>query len=45
MAPAGIPAAELSHRWLRIPRLTPADAASLADDIAAARAHIEFLRT
>jgi antitoxin (DNA-binding transcriptional repressor) of toxin-antitoxin stability system len=36
MAPTGIPAGELAHRWALLPRLTPPDAASFADDIAAA---------
>jgi len=40
MAPTGIPAGELAHRWALLPRLTPSDAASFADDIAAARADL-----
>lgn len=38
MAPSGIPARELAHRWQLLPRLSPAEAASFADDMAAARA-------
>ena len=38
MAPTGIPAAELAHRWALLPRLAPADAAAFGDDIGAARA-------
>ncbi len=38
MAPTGIPAGELAHRWTLLPRLSPSDAAAFADDLAAARA-------
>lgn len=38
VAPAGIPARELAHRWALLPRLAPEDAATFADDLAAARA-------
>ena len=40
MVPTGIPAGELAHRWALLPRLTPSDAASFGDDIAAARAEL-----
>lgn len=40
MAPTGIPARELAHRWPLLPRLSPADAAAFADDVAAARAEM-----
>lgn len=40
MAPAGITARELAHRWRLLPRLTPGEAAAFADDIAAARAAV-----
>jgi hypothetical protein len=38
MVPTGIPAAELSHRWALLPRLTPSDAAAFGEEIVAARA-------
>lgn len=38
MAPTGVPASELGYRWPSMPRLSPADAAAFADDVAAARA-------
>lgn len=37
MAPTGIPAGELAHRWPLLPRLSVADAEALAEDLAAAR--------
>jgi prevent-host-death family protein len=37
MAPTGIPARELAHRWLLLPRLAPGDVEAFADDVAAAR--------
>jgi hypothetical protein len=40
MAPNGIPAAELAHRWALLPRLTPSDAAVFGEDIGAARAEL-----
>ena len=40
MAPTGIPARELAHRWPLLPRLSPSEAASFADDVAAARAEL-----
>ena len=40
MAPTGIPAAELAHRWAPLPRLAPSDATGFGDDIAAARAEL-----
>lgn len=40
MAPTGIPAVELAHRWARLPRLTPSDAAAFGGDIGAARAEV-----
>ena len=40
MAPTGIPAAELAHRWALLPRLAPSDATGFGDDIAAARADL-----
>ena len=42
MAPTGIPARELAHRWPLLPRLSPAEAATFADDVAAARATLPF---
>jgi antitoxin (DNA-binding transcriptional repressor) of toxin-antitoxin stability system len=41
MAPSGIPAAELAHRWALLPRLTPSDAAAFGEDIGAARAELQ----
>lgn len=38
MAPNGIPARELAHRWPLLPRLSAADAAAFAEDLAVARA-------
>jgi hypothetical protein len=38
MAPSGIAAAELAHRWPLLPRLSRTDAAVFAEDIAVARA-------
>lgn len=38
MAPAGIAANELAHRWPLLPRLSAADAEGFAADVAAARA-------
>lgn len=38
MAPSGIPAAELAHRWPLLPRLSAAEAGALAADLAMARA-------
>jgi len=40
MAPTGISAQELAHRWPLLPRLAPGDATSFADDVAAARAEL-----
>ncbi len=40
MAPTGIPAGELAHRWEMLPRLTGSDAAVFAEDIAKARADL-----
>lgn len=40
MAPSGIPAAELAHRWPLLPRLAPSDAAAFGEDIGAARAEL-----
>ena len=40
MAPSGIPATELAHRWALLPRLAPSDATGFGDDIADAR--VEF---
>jgi prevent-host-death family protein len=40
MAPSGIPARELGHRWPLLPRLSPADAEAFATDLAAARATV-----
>lgn len=40
MAPTGISARELAHRWPLLPRLTPADAEAFARDVAAARAAV-----
>ena len=40
MAPTGIPAGELAHRWPLLPRLTPSDAVAFAADIATARANL-----
>lgn len=40
MAPAGIAAHELAHRWPLLPRLAPDDAAEFAHDLAAARAAV-----
>jgi prevent-host-death family protein len=40
MAPSGIPARELAHRWPLLPRLSPTEAAAFATDVAAARAAI-----
>jgi hypothetical protein len=40
MAPTGIPARELAHRWPLLPRLTREDADAFASDVAAARAAI-----
>lgn len=42
MAPSGIPAAELAHRWALLPRLTPSDAAVFGEDIGAARAELSL---
>jgi hypothetical protein len=38
MAPTGIPAGELAHRWPLLPRLSTADAEAFAEDLAASRA-------
>jgi len=38
LAPTGISARELAHRWPLLPRLSPVDAAAFADDVATARA-------
>jgi antitoxin (DNA-binding transcriptional repressor) of toxin-antitoxin stability system len=38
MAPRGIPATELAHRWPLLPRLSIADATDLAADLTAMRA-------
>lgn len=38
MAPTGIPARELAHRWPLLPRLSAADAGAFAEELAAARA-------
>lgn len=40
MAPTGIPAGELAHRWEMMPRLMGSDAADFAEDIAKARADL-----
>jgi prevent-host-death family protein len=40
MAPTGIPARELAHRWPLLPRLSPTDATAFANDVAAARAEL-----
>jgi hypothetical protein len=40
LAPTGIPARELAHRWALLPRLAPADADAFAHDVAAARAQV-----
>ena len=40
LAPTGIPARELAHRWPLLPRLAPADADAFARDVAAARAEV-----
>lgn len=37
MAPSGIPARELAHRWPLLPRLSRADADAFAADVASAR--------
>ena len=37
MAPSGIPAGELAHRWPLMPHLSASDAVAFADDMAAAR--------
>ncbi len=37
MAPSGIPAGELAHRWPLLPRLSEADAEAFAGDLAQAR--------
>lgn len=41
MTPAGIPAGELAHRWHLLPRLSPADAESFAQDLVAVRSAVE----
>ena len=38
MAPTGIAARELAHRWPLLPRISPSDADAFAEDVAAARA-------
>ncbi len=38
MAPTGIPAGELAHRWPLLPRLSHADAEAFAEEVAAVRA-------
>jgi antitoxin (DNA-binding transcriptional repressor) of toxin-antitoxin stability system len=38
MAPTGVPAAELAHRWPLLPRLSAAEADAFAADLAVARA-------
>jgi antitoxin (DNA-binding transcriptional repressor) of toxin-antitoxin stability system len=40
MAPTGIPAAELAHRWPLLPRLSPSDADEFAADLAAGRSRL-----
>jgi prevent-host-death family protein len=40
MAPTGIPARELAHRWPLLPRLAPGDADAFAGDVAAARSEM-----
>lgn len=40
MAPSGISAAELVHRWALLPRLSPAEASAFGEDIGAARAEL-----
>ena len=40
MAPTGIPAGELAHRWPLLPRLSRADAETFAADVAAARSEL-----
>ena len=42
MAPSGIPAGELAHRWPLLPRLSAADADAFAEDLAAARAALRL---
>lgn len=38
MAPTGVPAGELAHRWPLMPHLSVADADALATEVAASRA-------
>jgi prevent-host-death family protein len=40
MAPTGIPARELAHRWPLLPRLPARDADAFAGDVAAARSEM-----
>lgn len=40
MAPEGISARELAHRWPLLPRLSPPEADAFADDVAAARSEL-----
>ena len=40
MAPTGIPARELAHRWPLLPHLSPTEATAFADEVAAARAEL-----
>jgi antitoxin (DNA-binding transcriptional repressor) of toxin-antitoxin stability system len=40
MAPSGIPAAELAHRWALLPRLSPSEASAFGEEIGAARAEL-----
>jgi prevent-host-death family protein len=40
LAPTGIPARELAHRWPLLPRLAPAETEAFAHDIATARAQV-----
>ena len=40
MAPTGIPARELAHRWPLLPRLAPEDAAAFAGDVAVGRSEM-----
>ncbi|MEK6767602.1 MAG: CopG family transcriptional regulator [Gemmatimonadota bacterium] len=39
-----VPARDLAARWAALPRLTPAEAAALADDIARSRGTLPALR-
>lgn len=43
--PTTVTAAELAARWRALPHLTPAEASTLGDDLAAARAELPEPRT